>query len=155
MKRAVWTSALALSCATSGEVREAREMGGGADPCAPDPPGEVRERVMTAPVDTAQARFVEHTEQPRLLNTEDLIRATDYEYTRVLREARIGGTTVVHVLIDEKGCVADTIVNKSSGNAGLDRAALRVASVARFAPARNRERSVAIWIELPITFTPR
>ena len=155
MKRAVWVSALALSCATSAEVRDGREVGGGPDPCAPDPPGQVRDRAMTAPVDTSQApRIIVHTVRPRLLNAEDVNRAIAREYPRFLKEAGIGGTTVVHLFIDEEGCVADMIVKESSGDAGLDRVALRVIRVARFAPATNRGQTVALWIELPITFTP-
>ena len=36
--------------------------------------------------------------------------------------------------------------------AQLDEAALKVADVFRFSPALNRDRRVAVWIELPITF---
>ena len=104
-------------------------------------------------VDTTRTvRFVVHTEQPRLLNADRLGRVIQQEYPRELREAGVGGTTVVHVLVSEEGRVQEQVVKESSGNADLDSAALRAVRVARFSPARNRDRNVALWIELPITF---
>ena len=55
-------------------------------------------------VDTSQTvRFVTHTAVPRLLNPDRLGRAIQEEYPRELREADIGGTTVVHVFVSEEG----------------------------------------------------
>lgn len=107
-------------------------------------------------VDTSQTvRFVEHTVQPRLLNADRLGRAIQQEYPRELREAGVGGTTVVQILVSEEGRVQDQVVVESSGNADLDSAALRAVRVASFSPARNRDRNVALWIELPVTFRAR
>ena len=107
-------------------------------------------------VDTSQTvRFVEHTAQPRLLNADRLSRAIEEEYPRTLREAGVGGRTVVHILVSEEGRVQEQVVKESSGNAALDNAALRAIRVARFAPAINRDRSVELWIEMPITFRAR
>lgn len=158
MKRAVWMSALVLSCATSAEGGDGRERGGGADPCATDLPREVRDGAATIPADTAQApRIDEPTLKPRLLNPEDVERALAREYRRVPDEAWIGDgdTTVVHLFVDEEGCVADMIVKESSGNEGLDNAALRVLGVAKFAPAMNQNGKVGVWVEWAVSFTPR
>ena len=107
-------------------------------------------------VDNSQTvRFVTHTAAPRLLSTERLGRAILQEYPPELREAGVGGTTVVHVFVSEEGRVEDQVVKKSSGYEELDNAALRAVRVARFTPARNRDRNVAVWIEIPITFRPR
>ncbi len=107
-------------------------------------------------VDESQTvRFVVHTVVPRLLDVDRLGRAIQQEYPRELREAGVGGTTVVQILVSESGRVQDQVVKKSSGNVELDNAALRAVRVARFSPARNRDRNVAVWIEMPISFTPR
>jgi TonB family protein len=37
----------------------------------------------------------------------------------------------------------------------LDQAALAVARVMRFSPAMNRDRDVAVWVEIPIIFTAK
>lgn len=114
------------------------------------------EQCESGDVDTSQAvRFVVHTEPPRLLNTDRLLRSIEEEYPRTLREAGVGGTTVVQFLVSEEGRVQEQVVKESSGNAALDNAALRAIRVARFSPARNRGRTVALWIEMPITFRAR
>jgi protein TonB len=59
---------------------------------------------------------------------------------------------VVWFFITEEGLVQDTRISRSSGQAQLDEAALRVADVLRFTPAMNRDEAVAVWIEVPVTF---
>jgi len=46
----------------------------------------------------------------------------------------------------------DSRIEKSSGHTQLDEAALKVAAVYRFTPALNRDQTVQVWIQLPITF---
>lgn len=107
-------------------------------------------------VDTSQTVwFATHTAKPRLLNPNRLARAIWQEYPRELRRAGIGATTVVHVFVNEEGRVEDQLVKDSSGDAEVDSAALRAVRVARFSPAINRHRKVALWIEIPIAFEAR
>jgi protein TonB len=77
------------------------------------------------------------------------------EYPPLLRDAGIGGTVQVHFYIDEEGKVVNTLVHTSSGHEAMDEAALKVANVIEFTPALNREKRVAVWISLPITFTTK
>jgi protein TonB len=51
--------------------------------------------------------------------------------------------------------VGNVQINKSSGHQALDEAALAVAEMIRFTPARNNEKLVPVWISLPITFSVR
>ena len=88
-------------------------------------------------------------------NMEEIQRALQREYPPLLRDAGIGGTTLVWLYVDETGKVQKTKVHASSGHAGLDEAALRVGDVAEFSPARNRDNPVPVWIQLPITFSTR
>jgi len=55
-------------------------------------------------------------------------------YPREAQEAGIEGTTMVLVSVDGRGQVIDARVRTSSGDASLDRAALRVARLYEFAP---------------------
>lgn len=91
--------------------------------------------------------------RPRMLNQEQVLRAVMREYPAALREAGIGGTTVVHLFIDTEGIVRNQEVHRSSGHPMLDGAALRVATAARFSPAKTGGEPVAVWIALDITFT--
>ena len=46
-------------------------------------------------------------------------------------------------------------VNASSGQPTLDEAALRVARIMEFSPAMNRDKTVPVWVKVPITFQVR
>jgi len=115
----------------------------------PPPPDEVDTDISDAPVWTV--RDVE----PYYKNKEEMQRALEREYPPLLRDAGIGGTAVVWFLVDERGKVVKTQMQSSSGHGALDNAALKVADVAVFAPALHRDKPVAVWVALPITFTTR
>ena len=115
----------------------------------PPPPEDVETDISAAPV------FIPYTVKPDYTNASEVMRALEREYPPLLRDAGIGGTTVVWFFIDEQGTVRNQTVNQTSGHQALDDAALRVAPVFKFTPALNRDKAVAVWIQLPITFTTR
>ena len=99
--------------------------------------------------------FTPFTVAPRVRNVEEVRRAMLEAYPPELREQGIGGTVDVYFFIDEEGIVRDFRIDKSSGHAALDDAALAVAGVYRFSPALNRDERVPVWVALPITFLQR
>lgn len=99
-----------------------------------------------------QRQFVVHTVRPRMLNPEEMDAALTREYPALLKDAGIGGTTIVYLFIDRAGEVADARVKEGSGHRGLDDAALKVARVARYSPALNGDEPVALWVETAISF---
>ncbi len=99
--------------------------------------------------------FTPYTKKPDYNNAAEIRRAMEREYPPLLRDAGIGGTTVVWFFIDENGVVRNQTIQASSGNEALDEAALRVAPVFEFTPAENRGEPVPAWVQLPITFTTR
>jgi protein TonB len=116
--------------------------------------GRADGRVGAPPVSdiTVAPTFTPFTVSPELLNRDEVGRALVRDYPPLLRDASIGGTTLLWFLIDEKGKVIKTTVKNSSGYAALDEAAARVASIMRFSPAKNRDTNVTVWIEIPIQF---
>ncbi|HEY8468492.1 MAG TPA: TonB family protein [Longimicrobiales bacterium] len=96
-----------------------------------------------------------YTVAPELKNRDEVQRALSRYYPPLLRDAGIGGTVLVWLLIDEEGQVRKYQVKESSGHTALDDAALKVADIMRFSPALNRDRKVPVWVALPITFTVR
>ena len=102
--------------------------------------------ISSAPV------FTPMTVRPELTNRQQVIQALMREYPSILRDAGIGGQVVVWFFISESGSVLDRRVSQSSGHSQLDEAALKVADVYRFTPALNRDQTVQVWIQLPITF---
>ena len=115
----------------------------------PPPPEEVDTDISGAP------QYTPYDVKPDYRNKAEMERALSREYPPLLRDAGIGGTTIVWFYIDENGRVQRTLVHTPSGHKALDDAALKVADVAVFTPALNRDKPVPVWIQLPITFTTR
>ena len=115
--------------------------------------GDPNREVTVEDIDAAP-RFTPYTVRPVIRNMDEVRRALQRFYPPLLRDAGIGGTTVVWILIDEDGNVVRTQVHESSGHDGLDDAAMRVGEVIDFSPAMNRDRRVRVWIQWPITFQP-
>jgi TonB family protein len=99
--------------------------------------------------------FTPMTVRPELANRPEVQRALVRNYPPLLRDAGIGGSPTVHFFIDETGEVRRLLLSRSSGYPALDEAALAVAKVMRFSPARNRDRDVAVWVEIPIIFSAK
>ncbi|MDE2752026.1 MAG: energy transducer TonB [Gemmatimonadota bacterium] len=89
---------------------------------------------------------------PAIANRLEVQRALAVEYPPVLRDAGIGGTTLVHMYINVAGVVGNALVAATSGYEQLDQAALRVAAAFEFEPAQNEGENVAAWLQVPITF---
>lgn len=71
-----------------------------------------------------------------------------------MMEQGVADTTGVQILVDTLGRAGDVKVAVSSGNETVDQAALRVAQVHRFEPARNRGKAVAVWVSRSVAFEP-
>src|SRR5690606_22974087 len=119
--------------------------------------GRADGREGARPVDdlSAAPTFTPFTVRPDLINADEVRRALVRYYPPLLRDAGIGGRTLVWFFIDETGRVVKTQVKESSGYEALDETALRVADVMRFSPALNRDQKVQVWIEIPIVFTAK
>lgn len=98
--------------------------------------------------------FIPHTVSPTVANREDVEAALIREYPDALRQAGIGGTVLMHFYVNEEGRVQNTVIDQSSGHTVLDQAAFRVAEAFRFSPAFNRDQATAVWVSIPIRFTP-
>jgi TonB family protein len=90
---------------------------------------------------------------PRLLNPVDVHDATRRYYPPLLRDAGVEGTPHVSLHITDAGEVAVARLRQSSGHDALDQAALRVAGVMRFSPARFNDRPIPIWFDVAVEFS--
>lgn len=116
-----------------------------------DPEGTA-DSTVTAEDIGAGPIFTPMTVRPTIRNRDEVARELQRNYPGILRDAGIGGTVVVWILIDEQGAVLRTQVQRSSGHEALDAAALRVGEVIEFTPAMNRDRAVKVWVQWPIAF---
>ncbi len=116
-------------------------------PATQAPPG------VPAVQDTAQPPFTPYTVGPQFKNPQAAVAVLESHYPDSLRAARVGGTAVVWVFIDEKGAVRDARLRESSRIHALDQAALAAAFKFEFTPARNEDEVVPVWIAIPINFS--
>jgi TonB family protein len=84
-------------------------------------------------------------EPPRALST------TDPEYTRAAKAAGLEGVTVLWIVVDERGEVAQISVERPFG-AGLDDRAVEAVRTWRFSPARRDKNPVPVIINVEINF---
>jgi protein TonB len=99
--------------------------------------------------------FTPYTVKPELRNTSAVASALQRNYPALLRDAGIGGTTIMWFFIDEAGKVIKTQIFKTSGYDALDEAADKVANIMQFTPALNRDKKVQVWVQIPITFSSK
>jgi TonB family protein len=93
-----------------------------------------------------RVKFISYDDPPRPLTP---IRP---KYPEIAQEAGIEGTVIVQVFVDEKGRVKEMSIMKGIPNSGLDEAAMEAIKKTRFKPAKAREKSVGVWISIPINF---
>jgi len=96
--------------------------------------------------------FTPFTQAPRVLNVPEVMAAVEASYPPLLKDAGVVGVAQVWMFIDTQGVVTDVRINRSSGHAPLDDAALKVAGKFRFEPALNGETPVDVWVSFPIAF---
>ncbi len=109
-------------------------------------PGGEDSTLMSGPTRTP------FTVAPELKNREEVAAVLRRLYPRQERDAGIGGTSLVWLLIDEGGRVVRTRLKESSGHPALDRAALQVADRMKFSAGIYRDRRVKVWVAIPIIF---
>ncbi len=115
----------------------------------PPPPTDRPTDISAAPV------FTPMTVRPEIKNRREVVQAMTRAYPPILRDAGIGGRTLVWFFISEEGRVLDKRIANSSGHEQLDEAALEVAGIYEFTPALNRDKVVKVWVQIPITFEVR
>lgn len=66
--------------------------------------------------------------------------------------AGLEGEVVLQMRVDEQGRVQEVKIIRASSVKDLDDAALWIAEMMRFEPARTDGRSVSAWLQMPLTF---
>ncbi|MBI4410543.1 MAG: energy transducer TonB [Gemmatimonadetes bacterium] len=79
--------------------------------------------------------------------------ASPFEYPVGLWDEGVEGETVLLIRITDVGAVDSAIVDRSSGYAEFDSAAVAGAHKLRFLPARRGDRRIQTWAKLPVRFT--
>ncbi len=75
-----------------------------------------------------------------------------FEYPEELWDAQVEGQTMLRLFISDRGSVDTVRVEKTSGYAAFDSAALSGGRGLRFRPATRGGKAVAAWFILPVKF---
>jgi TonB family protein len=75
-----------------------------------------------------------------------------FHYPEELWDAGEQGETVLRLFVDREGQVDTVQVERTSGYAAFDSAAIAGARDLRFDPARRGEDPVGVWVLLPVQF---
>ena len=78
--------------------------------------------------------------------------ASSFQYPEDLWDAGVEGETVLRLFVTPAGTVDSTRIERPSGQAAFDRAAVEGARDLRFAPARRGQEAVGAWVLLPVQF---
>lgn len=96
------------------------------------------------------------TEPPQLRNRAAVARALERAYPPLLRDAGVGGTTLLQFRVDAEGYVSPESVEvlETTHDQFAD-AARSVVKRMRFEPARVHGRRVPVRVQIPVTFQPQ
>jgi len=110
-----------------------------------------RQPVVVAPTtDERLPRFGEYVFVEKL---PEIVMKVEPQYPDSAREAGVEGTVMVQALVGKDGKVKDAIVIESIPK--LDAAATAAVRQWVFKPARAKNGPVAVWVAVPMKFTPR
>lgn len=87
------------------------------------------------------------------LNAPTYNRITPPKYPQAALDAKVEGDVLLRVLVAADGTVAQIEVDRSTGSAALDEAAVTAVRTWRFNPGNNGDAPVASWIGVPIAFS--
>lgn len=99
----------------------------------------------------ADPAYIARDEEPKLLNAPDLHRAMQDAY-EPFREAGDDYTVSMYMFVDADGRVSRAVVQRSSGRAEVDEAAIAVTLKGRWEPARSDGEPIGVWVVLPLEF---
>jgi periplasmic protein TonB len=80
------------------------------------------------------------------------IATSPFHYPEELWDAQVEGETVLRLYVNPEGLVDSVQVDRGSGYAAFDSAAVRGVVDLRFDPARRGDDPVGAWILLPVRF---
>lgn len=99
-----------------------------------------------------EPRAMDMDVEPVLRNADDMARILDRMYPPLLKEAGVEGAPIVWVYVDELGRVRDARLKETSGYVAFDDAAVTMARLMSFEPARKGGAATAVWIPMGIGF---
>jgi protein TonB len=101
---------------------------------------------------TKGVNFLGNSDKASLFVGVRYARVAKPKYPRHARKMGWEGTTLLRVLVNQKGKTKFIEISRSSGFTTLDKAAIKAVKRWRFHPARSGNQSVESWVKIPIVF---
>ncbi len=99
-----------------------------------------------------RVKFIAHDEPPQPIGGYQAI-AKQLEYPPVALAAQLEGTVIVQAFVNKKGVVTDALVLEGIPGMGMNEAAEKAVRATKFAPAKQRDLAIGVWIAIPIVFS--
>ncbi len=96
-------------------------------------------------------QFIPYDVPPKIIGGAEAL-AANIKYPEKARDAKIEGTIIVQVFVNEQGVPEKFKMMKSIPNTGLDEAAIEAIRNTRFEPAKQKDKIVGVWVAIPIVF---
>ncbi len=108
--------------------------------------------LLAVPDDSGKVFFVPYDKPPFPVGGFAAIQR-NLRYPESARKAKVEGTVILYVFINENGEVERTKIMKSlGGNSECDAAAIEAIKSVKWEPARQRDKKVGVWIAVPVKF---
>jgi protein TonB len=125
---------------------------GGAPAAAVDPPASPSSTTAARPAPPLAGAAAGTGAGAGLVAPQPTERAAP-RYPEPARLAGLQGTVVLRARVTAEGAVAEVVIDRSTGSAELDTAAVEALRRWRFEPARRAGQPVEVWILVPIQFS--
>jgi len=92
---------------------------------------------------------------PEIESPSPLSASVPIDYPLDLWDQGIEGSSILKVRVTDLGDVDSVLVVESSGFASFDSSAVRGARTLRFSPARQGDKRIEVWANVPVHFSKR
>jgi TonB family protein len=101
--------------------------------------------------DKPKPRFIPYDQAPEPIGGFAVIQKR-VVYPEIAHSSGIEGTVVVQAFVNENGDVSETSILKGIPKSGLDEAAIDAIQQTKFRPAKQKDKTVGVWISIPVVF---
>jgi len=119
---------------------------------SPEAPAVTVGQPPTTDEAAAGIRYIPRDSEPRLVNPETVVAMLKRHYPDALVQQDVDARVTLWLFVDESGAVAEKQIQKSSGYASIDQAALQLADSMVYSPAEHEGTRVGVWIAQAVEF---
>lgn len=105
----------------------------------------------TPPKSQKKMKFIPYDEPPVPVDGYAAIQK-NVIYPEAAQKAGIEGTVIVQAFVDVNGEVDEAVILRGIPDSGLNEAAIAAIKKVQFTPARQKNKTVGVWVSIPVAF---